>query len=301
MGLSVYGAAPCQATNPAVLLGNVIFLSCKHQDKQHSKFLVAVPADTFQQHQLMVHSLFHPHNTFTGDNPSHTHLTLPNCTYLGQAHKDQEFSGPSHGHLEAAVCFRKMQSSVVPANQTSLPEELGLGFALELVGLHMTNTSQQEHGRNAEKPAALLRAFLVWYVFTSLHHLRQIFSEPSLVYIISLASRQRRRPKYSKAGLCKQICKSATTGMKLSMQRNPEMVDLPSCVHPRVSAFFLHSGWIRNHAAILVPHQPVSMGSGKAPSFSWTSCGCGARLSTCKRLCRLTIVMEKSCQIKPLY
>lgn len=109
------GSVACQATNPAVLLGNVVFPSCKHQDKQHSKFLVAVPAETFQQHQLMVHSLFRPHNTLPSDNPSHTHLTLPNCTYLGQAHKDQEFSGPSHGHLEAAVCFRKMQSSVVPA------------------------------------------------------------------------------------------------------------------------------------------------------------------------------------------
>ena len=58
-------------------------------------------------------------------------------------------------------------------------------------------------------------------------------------------------------------------------QRNPEKVDLPSCVHPRVSAFFLHSEWIRNHAAILVQRQaytgiplPLSMDSGKALSFS---------------------------------
>lgn len=106
----------------------------------------------------MVHSLLHPHNSFPGDNPSHTHLTWPNCTYLGEAHKDQEFSGPSHGHVEAAVCFGKMQSSVVPANQTSFPKGLGLSFGLELVGLHTTNASQQGHGRNAEKPAALLRA-----------------------------------------------------------------------------------------------------------------------------------------------
>lgn len=32
-----------------------------------------------------------------------------------------------------------------------------LGFAPEVVGLHVTNASQQERGRNAEKSAAVLR------------------------------------------------------------------------------------------------------------------------------------------------
>lgn len=109
-----------------VLLGNVIFPFIRaYQDKQHSKLPGAVSAEAFQQHQLVVRSLFHPHSSLPDDNPSHTYPTLPNCTYLGQACKDQEVPGPSHGHLEAAVCFRKMRSRVVPASQTSLPGGFG--------------------------------------------------------------------------------------------------------------------------------------------------------------------------------
>lgn len=36
-------------------------------------------------------------------------------------------------------------------------KDFGLGFEPMVVGLHMTNPSQQERGRNAESPAAVLR------------------------------------------------------------------------------------------------------------------------------------------------
>lgn len=45
----------------------------------------------------------------------------------------------------------------MPASQTSLPEGFGTWLCTGGGGLHMTNASQQERGRNAEKPAAVLR------------------------------------------------------------------------------------------------------------------------------------------------
>lgn len=132
LGTSVsVGCCTLSGYKPSGFTGECYFPFIRtHQGKQHSKSLFAVSAETFQQCQLVVPSLFHPHS-FPGDNPSHTYLTLPNCMYLGQAYKDREVPGPSHGHLEAVVCFGKMQSRVVSASQTSLPEGFGTWLCTE--------------------------------------------------------------------------------------------------------------------------------------------------------------------------
>lgn len=124
-----------------------------YQDKQHSKSPFAVSADTFQQHQLVVHSPFLPHSSFPGDNPSHIYLTLPNCLYLGQAHKDWKFLVPPRSWDLFWEGTRESGAFWSLCSQ----KDFGLGFEPVVVGQHMTNAFQQKCGRNAENPAAVLR------------------------------------------------------------------------------------------------------------------------------------------------
>ena len=67
------------------------------------------------------------------------------------------FLVPPMGILKLLSASERCRAAWCPLVRLHSPKGLGLGFVLEVVGLHMTNASQQERGRNAEKPAALLR------------------------------------------------------------------------------------------------------------------------------------------------